>query len=65
MAESHRRKLGIFGPSRKLNVDISPQAIHMVDDIVVTFIIIAEEGRERDHVMAHSAAEAAVVAASG
>ncbi|KAF8510233.1 hypothetical protein BU17DRAFT_70142 [Hysterangium stoloniferum] len=43
LAESHRYKYGLTGPSRKLNVDISPQATHMLDDVIITFIIVAEE----------------------
>jgi len=62
LAESHRRKYGIIGPSRKLNVDISPQATHMLDDIIVTFIIVAEERRKNDR--SRSTASNAAVAPS-
>ncbi|KAF8526830.1 hypothetical protein BU17DRAFT_82250 [Hysterangium stoloniferum] len=48
LAGSHRRKRGITGPSRELNVDISPQATHMLDDIIITFIIVAEERKKAD-----------------
>ncbi|KAF8494503.1 hypothetical protein JB92DRAFT_2996323 [Gautieria morchelliformis] len=45
VAQSHRYKIGLFGASRKMNIDISSQAMDFQDIIVVSFIILEFRAR--------------------
>lgn len=49
VAESHRRKLGLFSPSRrrKMNIEILAEGVNSVDIIVVSFIVMEAKRRQR------------------
>ena len=40
VARSHRATLGIIGKKRKATLEVSPEAAHMMDTVITTFIYV-------------------------
>jgi hypothetical protein len=50
IAHFHRSNLGIVGTKHKADLEILPGGIHIVDDIVVTFVYLDKLRRARQPV---------------
>ncbi|KAG1754296.1 hypothetical protein EDB19DRAFT_1902450 [Suillus lakei] len=48
VARYHRATLGIIGKKRKATLEVSPEVVHMMDTIIMTFIYVEEVRSEED-----------------
>ncbi|KAI0062123.1 hypothetical protein BV25DRAFT_1825987 [Artomyces pyxidatus] len=48
IARYHPRKLGIFGKARKAFLEVSPDGVPILDELIMTFIWVEMRRRDRE-----------------